>query len=77
VKFIINDQVIKLRTPEGPLVPHIASFLTWASGQGYALRSLRRRIRVGRRWDTTNLPRLVSADRPARTVRSSWAASPR
>ncbi len=46
MKFIINDQVVLLRAPEGPLAPHIVSFLEWAIGQGYAPCSLRRRIRI-------------------------------
>jgi len=46
VKFIINDQVVLLCAPEGPLAPHIVSFLEWAIGQGYAPCSLRRRIRI-------------------------------
>jgi len=46
VKFIVNDQVVLLRAPEGPLAPYIVSFSKWAIGQGYALCSLRRRIWV-------------------------------
>jgi integrase/recombinase XerD len=44
VKFIVNDQVVLLRAPEGPLAPYIVSFSKWAIGQGYSLCSLRRRI---------------------------------
>ncbi len=43
---IINDQIDLLRAPEGPLAPHIASLSKWASEQGYALYSLRQRIRI-------------------------------
>ena len=46
MKFTINDQVVLLRAPEGPLALHIAPFSEWASEQGYALCSLRRRIRI-------------------------------
>lgn len=46
MKFIVNDRVVLLRAPEGPLAPHIVSFSKWASGQGYAPCSLRRRIRI-------------------------------
>ena len=42
--YIINDQVIRLRPPEGPLARYIAAFSKWASEQGYALCSLRQRI---------------------------------
>ena len=37
MKFIINDQMVLLRAPEGPLAPYIASFSKWAIEQGYAL----------------------------------------
>src|SRR5262245_28050492 len=46
MKFIISDQVVLLRAPEGPLAPHIAWFSEWAIGQGYALCSLGKRIRI-------------------------------
>jgi integrase/recombinase XerD len=46
VKYVINDQVVLSRPPKGPLVPYIASFSTWAAGQGYALGSLRQRVRI-------------------------------
>jgi integrase/recombinase XerD len=46
VRYIINDQVVLLRAPEGPLAPYIASFSKCASEQGYALSSLRQRIRI-------------------------------
>jgi integrase/recombinase XerD len=46
VKCIISDQVVLSRPPEGPLAVHIASFSKWANEQGYALCSLRQRIRI-------------------------------
>jgi site-specific recombinase XerD len=46
MRFIVNDQVVLLRAPEGPLAPYIVSFSKWVSGQGYAPCSLRRRIRI-------------------------------
>ena len=46
MKCIINDQVVLLRAPEGPLAVHIASFAEWASEQGYTLGSLRQRVRI-------------------------------
>jgi hypothetical protein len=33
MKFIINDQMVLLFAPEGPLVPYIASFSKWAMGR--------------------------------------------
>jgi hypothetical protein len=44
MRYIINDHVVLLRAPEGPLAPYIASFSNWTSEQGYALCSLRQRI---------------------------------
>jgi site-specific recombinase XerD len=46
MKCTINDQVALLRAPEGPLALYIAPFSEWASEQGYALCSLRQRIRI-------------------------------
>jgi len=46
VKFIINDQMVLLRAPEGPLAPYIAAFSKWAIGQGYARCSLQQRVRI-------------------------------
>jgi integrase len=46
VKFIINDQMVLLRAPEGPLEPYIIPFSKWATGQGYARCSLRQRVRI-------------------------------
>jgi site-specific recombinase XerD len=63
VKFIIDEQVVLSRPPEGPLAPYIASFSTWAAGQGYALGSLRQRVRIAAgfsRWLTEKLVRLRS-----------------
>jgi integrase/recombinase XerD len=46
VKFIVNDQMVLLRAPEGPLAPYISSFSEWVIGQGYAQCSLRQRVRI-------------------------------
>ena len=46
MSFIVNDQIVLLRAPEGPLAPYIASFSKWAIGQGYARCSLRQRVRI-------------------------------
>ena len=46
MKFIINDQMVLLRAPEGPLAPYIASFSKWAIEQGYAHCSLQQRVRI-------------------------------
>jgi integrase/recombinase XerD len=46
MKFVLNDQIVLSRAPEGPLGHYIASFSEWVSGQGYALFSWRYRIRL-------------------------------
>lgn len=46
MKFVLNDQIVLSRAPEGPLGHCIASFSEWVSGQGYALFSWRYRIRL-------------------------------
>ena len=46
MKFIINDQMVLLRAPEGPLAPYIIPFSKWATGQGYARCALRQRVRI-------------------------------
>jgi site-specific recombinase XerD len=63
VKFIIDDRVVLLRGPDGPLAPHIVSFSKWAIGQGYAPYSLRRRIQIAvgfSRWLAEKSVRLPS-----------------
>ena len=44
VKCIIDNQVVLLRSPEGPLSVHIASFAKWVRSQGYAADSTHRMI---------------------------------
>jgi integrase/recombinase XerD len=44
VKYVVNDQIVLMRPPEGPLAAFIRPFYGWASEQGYALDSLRQRI---------------------------------
>lgn len=44
MKTIINGQVTLSRPLEGPLAPHIASFVKWLSEQGYSSCSLHRQV---------------------------------
>lgn len=44
VKCIIDNQIVLLRSPEGPLSAHIASFAIWVRSQGYAAHSIHRMI---------------------------------
>jgi len=46
VKYFINDQVVLMRPPQGPLAASICPFAGWISEQGYAQDSLRQRIRI-------------------------------
>ncbi|QUN31768.1 tyrosine-type recombinase/integrase (plasmid) [Cupriavidus sp. KK10] len=46
MKFIIHDQVVLLREPEGPLAAHLTSFANAISVQGYNVWSLKRSVRI-------------------------------
>jgi integrase/recombinase XerD len=46
VKYPVNDRLILMRPPEGPLAALIRPFSDWAAGQGYALAPLRQRVRL-------------------------------
>ncbi len=46
MKYVINDQVVLSRAPEGPLAAHIGSFAESVSAQGYSLYSIRRQVRL-------------------------------
>ena len=46
MKYVVNNQVVLLRAPEGPLEAHIGSFAEFVSAQGYALSSIRRQVRL-------------------------------
>jgi integrase/recombinase XerD len=44
VKFVITEQVVLSRRPEGPLAPHLVPFAESAREQGYSLSSLRQYV---------------------------------
>jgi integrase/recombinase XerD len=46
VKYIIHDQVILSREPEGPLAAHLSSFGNAISAQGYNIWSLKRKVLI-------------------------------
>jgi integrase/recombinase XerD len=46
VKYIVNNQVVLMRPPEGPLAASIRPFSSWVSAQGYQPDSLLQRIRI-------------------------------
>ena len=75
MKCIINGEVALSRPLEGPLSAQIAAFATWASEQGYALRSRYRQVLLAAcfsRWLGQRAVPLcrVSSEHPARYLRS-------
>ena len=46
MKYPVNDRVVLMRPPEGPLAALIRPFSDWVVGQGYALAPLRQRVRI-------------------------------
>jgi integrase/recombinase XerD len=46
MKYIVNNQVVLSREPEGPLAAYIDSFAGFVSDQGYALSSVHQRVRL-------------------------------
>ena len=70
MKYVINDQVVLMRPPEGPLAVYIRPFADWACEQGYTRSSLRQRV-----WIAAGFSRWLGerALRP-RSIRSSHCA---
>jgi integrase/recombinase XerD len=50
VKYVINDQVVLMRPPQGPVAAYIRPFAEWVRAQGYTTTSLRERIRIAARF---------------------------
>lgn len=46
MKYPVNDRLVLMRPPEGPLAALIRPFSDWVVGQGYALAPLRQRVRI-------------------------------
>ena len=44
MKYVLNDDVVLSRAPEGPLAAHLGAFAQAVSAQGYALTSIHRRV---------------------------------
>jgi len=44
MKYVVNNDVVLSRPPEGPLAAHIGAFAQWARDQGYALASRCRQV---------------------------------
>jgi len=46
VKYLVNDRLVLMRPPEGPLTAFIRPFSVWVIEQGYQPDSLRQRVRL-------------------------------
>jgi len=46
MKYVINDQIVLSRVPEGPLAAYLCSFATFINSQGYCLYSIHRQVRL-------------------------------
>jgi site-specific recombinase XerD len=46
MKYVVCDQVVLSKAPEGPLAAYIGSFAKFVSAQGYALSTIRRQVRL-------------------------------
>jgi site-specific recombinase XerD len=46
VRYIVNDQLILMRPPQGTVAAYVRPFSEWVVDQGYQLDSLRKRIRI-------------------------------
>jgi integrase/recombinase XerD len=74
VKWIIDNQVVLSRAPEGPLASHIGPFARSLSEQGYALNSIQRQVRLAAcfsRWLKQQgvTLRSITSDHPPRYLR--------
>lgn len=74
MKYVINNQVVLSRPPEGPLAAHIGTFAKSVSEQGYTLGSIHRRILLAAcfsRWLKYNRVEVGSVcfDHPVRYLR--------
>jgi site-specific recombinase XerD len=74
VKYIINDQLILSRAPEGPLAVHLGPFAESLIQQGYAQHYIHRQVMLAAcfsRWlkQTGTLPRHVNYEHSARYLR--------
>jgi integrase/recombinase XerD len=44
MKYVVCDQVVLSKAPEGPLAAHLGSFAEFVNAQGYSLSSIHRQI---------------------------------
>ena len=76
MRYVINDQVILSRVPEGPLAAYLCPFAQSLSEQGYIRKYIHRQVMLAAcfsRWlkQTGVLPHCVTSEHPARYLRSS------
>lgn len=74
MKYVINNQLVLSRSPEGPLAAYIDSFASSLSEQGYARSSIHRQVLLAAglsRWLQRQGvgPRHITSDHPARYLR--------
>lgn len=73
MKYVVNDQMVLMRPPQGPLAAFIRPFSSWVTEQGYQPDSLRQRVRIAvdfSRWlGERALPQTVHAQHCARYLR--------
>jgi site-specific recombinase XerD len=75
MKYIVNDQVVLSRSLGGPLAAYVKGFARWSSEQGYAVYTLRRRVRIAAdfsRWLAKKRVRRqgISSKHPAQYLRA-------
>ena len=74
MKYVVNNQVVLSRPPEGPLAAHIAAFAQSMSERGYGLWSLKYQVRIAAcfcRWLVQKkiAVRRISSEHPALYLR--------
>ena len=46
MRYVVNEQIVLMRPPQGPAAAFIRPFASWVSEQGYAFAPLRQRVRI-------------------------------
>jgi len=77
MKFIIDDEVVLSRPPEGPLAAHITTFAKWVSEQGYARRSRHRQVLLAARFSRWLGQHAVSVRSVSSEHQAQYLPSPR
>lgn len=77
MKYVINDQLVLSRAPEGPLAAHLGPFAESLSQQGYAEPYIHRQVMLAAcfsRWlkQTSVPPHRITSEHPAQYLRSRY-----